>query len=87
MEKTGPADRSKQGKMEQPKSKLSGWGHCIMRTRSRHWPVACTANVYSDSKDNVHVRPLLDASDKSDNSTQYLERPVSKLVVLVENNN
>ena len=29
----------------------------------------------------------LGASDKSDNSTRYLERPVNKLVVLVENNN
>ena len=50
------------------------------------WPMARNANVYSDSKGNVrNVRLLHDASDKSDNSTRYLERPVNKLVVLVEN--
>ena len=31
------------------------------------------------------VRLLVGASDKSDNSIWYLERPVNKLVVLVEN--
>ena len=35
MKKGGPADSSKQGKMEQPKTKLSGWGHCVTKTRSR----------------------------------------------------
>ena len=50
------------------------------------WPMARNANVYSDSKGNVrNMRLLYDASDKSDNSTRYLERPVNKLVVLVEN--
>ena len=52
------------------------------------WPMARIVNVYSDSKGNVRsVRLLLGASDKSDNSARYLERPVNKLVVLVENNN
>ena len=52
------------------------------------WPMARIVHVYSDSKGNVRsVRLLLGASDKSDNSTRYLERPVNKLVVLVENNN
>ena len=27
---------SKQGKMEQPKTILSGWGHCVTKTRSRY---------------------------------------------------
>ena len=86
MEKGGPADSSKQGKMEQPKTKLSGWGHCVTKTRRRLESMA--VNVYSDSKGNVRsVKLLLGASDKSDNSTRYLERPVNKLVVLVENNN
>ena len=35
MEKGVPADSLKQGKMEQPKMKLSGWGHCVTKTRSR----------------------------------------------------
>ena len=35
MEKGGPADYSKQEKMEQPKMKLPGWGHCVTKTRSR----------------------------------------------------
>ena len=50
--------------------------------------MALIVNAYSDSKGNVRsVRLLLGASDKSDNSARYLERPVNKLVVLVENNN
>ena len=50
------------------------------------WPMVPVVNVYSDSKGNVRsVRLLLGASDKSDNSTQYLERSVNKPVVLVEN--
>ena len=50
------------------------------------WPMVSVVNVYSDSKGNVRsVRLLLGASDKSDNSTQYLERSVNKPVVLVEN--
>ena len=53
-----------------------------------HWPMAQIVNAYSDSKGNVRsVRLLLGASDKSENSTRYLERPVNKLIVLVENNN
>ena len=52
------------------------------------WPMAQIVNAYSDSKGNVHsVRLLPGASDKSENSTRYLERPVNKLIVLVENNN
>ena len=52
------------------------------------WPRAQIVNAYSDSKGNVcSVRLLLGAKDKSENSTPYLERPVNKLVVLVENNN
>ena len=55
------------------------WNHCTM---------AQIVNAYSDSKGNVRsVRLLLGASDKSENSTRYLERPVNKLIVLVENNN
>ena len=50
------------------------------------WPMVSVVNVYSDSKGNVRsVRLLPGASDKSDNSTQYLERSVNKPVVLVEN--
>ena len=52
------------------------------------WPMAWIVNACSDSKGNVcSVRLLVGASDKSDNSTRYLKKPVSKLVVLVENNN
>ena len=52
------------------------------------WPMARIVNVYSDSKGNVrNMRLLLAASDKSDNSARYLERPVNKRVVLVENSN
>ena len=52
------------------------------------WPMARSVNVYSDRKGNVcSVRLLLGASDKSDNSSRYLGRPVNKLVLLVENNN
>ena len=35
MEKRGPGDSSKQGKMEQPKMELSDWGHCVTKARSR----------------------------------------------------
>ena len=48
--------------------------------------MAWIVNVYSDSRSNAHsVKLLLNASDKSDNLTQYLESLVNKLVVLVEN--
>ena len=40
----------------------------------------------SDSKGDIcNVRILVGAADKSDDSTCYLERPVNKLVVIVEN--
>ena len=35
METWGAGDSSKQGEMEQPNMKLSGWGHCVSKTRSR----------------------------------------------------
>ena len=45
--------------------------------------MAWIVNVSSDSKGNVHsVRLSLGASDKSDNSTQSLERLVNKLVLV-----
>ena len=51
MEKTGPADYSKQGKMEQPKTKLSDQEHCDRQEADRNqWPMAWIVNVYSDSK-------------------------------------
>ena len=61
----------------------------LLRQEADHneWPMAWIVNVYSDSKGNARsVRLLIGASDKSDNSTRYLERPVNKLVVLVKNN-
>ena len=90
MEKGGPANSSKQGKMEQPKTKLSDWGIALLRQIAdrNQWPMARIVNAYSDSKGNVSsVTLLLGASNKSDNSTRYWERPVNKLVVLVGNNN
>ena len=42
--------------------------------------------VNSDAKGDVRsVKILVGAANKSDNSIRYLERPVNKLVVLVEN--
>ena len=61
----------------------------LLRQEADHnqWPMAQIVNVCSNSKDNVCiVSLLLGASDKSDNSTQYLERPMNKFVLLVENN-
>ena len=61
----------------------------LLRQEADHneWPMAWIVKVYSDSKGNARsVRLLIGASDKSDNSTRYLERPVNKLVVLVKNN-
>ena len=50
------------------------------------WPMAKIVSVNSDSKGDVRsVRKLVGAADKSDDSIRYLERPVNKLVVLVEN--
>ena len=50
--------------------------------------MARIVNVYSDRKGNVcSMRILLGASDKSDNPTRCLERPLNELMVLVENNN
>ena len=48
--------------------------------------MAKIVSANSDSKGDVHsIRKLVGAADKSDNSIHYLERPVNKLVVLVEN--
>ena len=42
--------------------------------------------VNSDAKGDVHsIKILVGATNKSDNLIHYLERPVNKLVVLVEN--
>ena len=50
------------------------------------WPMAKIVAVNSDAKRAVRsVKILVGAADKSDNSIRYLERPVNKLVVLVEN--
>ena len=50
------------------------------------WPMAKIVSVNSDSKGDVHsIRILVGTADKSDDSIRYLERPVNKLVVLVEN--
>ena len=50
------------------------------------WPMAKIVAVNSDAKGDVpRVKILVGATDKSDNSIRYLERPVNKLVVLVEN--
>ena len=44
--------------------------------------------VVVDAKGDVRsVRILVGAADKSDNSIRYLERPVNKLVALIENEN
>ena len=44
--------------------------------------------VNSDAKGDVRsVKILVGAANKSDNSIRYLERPVNKLAVLVENEN
>ena len=48
--------------------------------------MAKIVSVNSDVKGDIcSVRLLVGTSDKSDNSIWYLERPVNKLVVLVEN--
>ena len=50
------------------------------------WPVAKIVTVNSGVEGDVHsVKILVSAVDKSDNLIGYLERPVNKLVVLVEN--
>ena len=44
--------------------------------------------VNSDAKGDVgSVKILVGSANKSDNSIRYWERPVNKLVVLVENEN
>ena len=50
------------------------------------WPMAKIVAINSDAKGDVcSVRILVGAADKSYYSIRYLERPVNKLVVLVEN--
>ena len=52
------------------------------------WSMAKIVAVNSDAKGDVRsVKILVGAANKSDNSIPYLERPVNKLVVLVENEN
>ena len=60
----------------------------LLKEDSEHnrWPMAKIVSMSSDVKGDVRsVRLLVGTSEKSDNSIQYLERPVNKLVVLVEN--
>ena len=48
--------------------------------------MAKNVTVNSDAKgDGRSVKILVGAANKSENSIRYLERPVFKLVVLVEN--
>ena len=48
--------------------------------------MAKIVSVNSDSKGDVcSVRILVGAADKSEDLIRYLERPVNKLVVLIEN--
>ena len=55
-------------------------------SEGNQWPMAKMVSVNSDSKGDVrNVRILVSAANKSDDSIRYLERPVNKLVVLVEN--
>ena len=50
------------------------------------WPMAKIVSGNSDSKGDVcSFRILVGAAEKSNDSICYLERPVNKLVVLVEN--
>ena len=50
------------------------------------WPMAKIVAVNSDAKGDVHsIKILVGAANKSDNLIRYLEMPVNKLVVLVEN--
>ena len=52
------------------------------------WPMAKIVAVNSDARGDVRsVKILVGSAYKSDNSVRYLERPVNKLVVLVENEN
>ena len=50
------------------------------------WPMAEIVAENSDAKGDVHsIKILVGAANKSDNLICYLERPVNKSVVLVEN--
>ena len=55
--KRGRADSSKQGKTEQPKTKLSG---CVTKTDRNQWPMARSVNK-SNSRS---VRLLVSTTDK-----------------------
>ena len=62
--KRGRADSSKQGKTEQPKTKLSG---CVTKTDRNQWPMARIVNIYiySVNKSNSRsVRLLVSTTDK-----------------------
>ena len=62
--KRGCADSSKQGKTEQPKTKLSG---CVTKTDRNQWPMARIVNIYiySVNKSNSRsVRLLVSTTDK-----------------------
>ena len=49
-------------------------------------PMGKIVAVNSDAKGDVcSIKILVGAADKSDNSIRYLERPVNKLVMLLEN--
>ena len=55
-------------------------------TEPNRWSMDKIVTVNSDAKGDVRsVKILVGAANKSDNSIRYLERPVNKLVVLVEN--
>ena len=52
------------------------------------WPMAKTVAANKDDKGDVrNVKLLIGASNPDNNTVRYLERPVNKLVMLIENNN
>ena len=52
------------------------------------WSMAKIVAVNNDAKGDVRsVKIIVGGANKSDSSIRYLERPVNKLVALVENKN
>ena len=50
------------------------------------WPMAKTVATNKDDKEYVlSVKLLTGASNADDNTVRYLEKPVKKLVMLIEN--
>ena len=88
MEKGSVDDTSEQTNVDSPKRNCKVGDIVLLKDEAERnrWPMA---KIIATNKGNDgfirSVRLMLGASNKVDSAARYLERPVNKLLILVEN--